>query len=126
MLFRSWMFGKNVGNSQDFCLVYNPETFHYQCKYSLISNEEFKGKWHDIIVHAIWSVDANKGVTEVWVDGGKAVDFRGATRTVENSTVYFKYGIYRPSNNMITTVYYDEIRKGKTRDDVDVRILTQK
>jgi len=35
-----------------------------------------------------------------------------------------KYGIYRIANNNTTIAYYDEMRKGKTREEVDIRVLT--
>jgi len=49
-----------------------------------------------------------------------AVDYRGYTRTPGNDDIYFKYGIYRHASNVSTVIYYDEIRRGKNREDVEI------
>lgn len=60
--------------------------------YPLISEEQLRGKWHKIEIDVKWTRDDN-GWFRVWVNGEQKVDYSG--QTMEASTVYFKYGIYR-------------------------------
>jgi hypothetical protein len=119
-----WMFMKRAG--QPFCAVFDwARNKNWSCtnkNHHLIDDYSFAGRWHDILVHAKWTTK-NDGFTRIYVDGNLVVDYTGYTRTVENSGVYFKYGIYRPGSSANTVVYYDEIRRGKTREAVDIRLL---
>ena len=58
---------------------------------------------------------------------------RAGALTLYSKPIYFRYGIYRHSlsnyktmnnvDNLPTQiVYYDEVRKGKSRADVDIRL----
>lgn len=122
-----WMFFKRWG--RPFCMVFDwvkdgSSSFDH-CSGSnieLISNADFAGKWHDIVMHVIWS--ENKGLTEIWVDGELKGVRNGYTLTPRHKGIWFKYGIYRTSINRTTTIYYDELRKGKKREEVDIRMLT--
>jgi hypothetical protein len=58
----------------------------------LIAPEDWAGRWHRIVVHAIWS-RGNGGQFQVWADGELRADHRGPTMTA--AVVYFKYGVYR-------------------------------
>ncbi len=122
-----WMFLKR--HNQPFCMVFDwvnhPNAFMH-CEspnIQLISNADFAGRWHDIVVHAVWSHDNSKGLTEVWVDGQLKGVRHGYTLTPNHLGVVVKYGIYRPAHNKPTIVNYDEMRKGKTREEVDIRML---
>lgn len=120
-----WMFMKRSG--QPFCAVFDWRNHNtWNCNgsrgtYPLIEDVNFAGKWHDVLVHAKWS-QSNQGFTKIYIDGNLIVDYTGYTRTSGNKDVYFKYGIYRHGSNETTIVYYDEIRRGKTREDVDIRL----
>lgn len=92
----------------------------------LIAAKDFRGRWHDIAVHARWSREAD-GFFRVFVNGAPAYEHAGATMTAEE--VYFKFGIYRSfvsrwraatgKRDLPTQVLYlDEIRRGPTRDSV--------
>jgi hypothetical protein len=123
-----WMLRKT--NQQPFCMVFdwvNHSDAFQHCdtpNISLISDVDFAGKWHDLVFHIIWSHDNSKGLTEVWVDGNLKGVRRGYTLTPNHIGALVKYGIYRSTHNKPTIVYYDEIRKGKTRQEVDIRMLT--
>ena len=95
-------------------------------KQKLISEEDLRGKWHKIEVHAKWS-RSDTGVFQVWVNGDLKVDYKGKTMTAKE--VYFKYGIYRSymvnyraefktSAVPAQTVYYSNVKKGHTRENL--------
>lgn len=114
---------------EPFCALLDPKrNQHWTCdgtkgSYPLqITETNFAGMWHDVVIHAKWSETSN-GFTKIWVDDNLAVDYQGYTRTAPNTDVYFKYGIYRHFSGETSVAYYDEIRRGRTRNEVDIRIL---
>lgn len=89
---------------------------------TLLTEQDLRGRWHRIIVFAIWSTDSD-GVLQVWINGVQRLDLRGPN-TVNNTPIYFKYGIYRSFVSRNNTrppqiLYIDEVRKGPTRNSVD-------
>jgi hypothetical protein len=99
--------------------------------YPLIPKEEFRGRWHDIVVHARWSKN-DDGFIKVWVNDVLKASHSGAL-TRHSYPIYFKYGVYRSFlsryklaqnvDSVPTQVaYFDEVRKGKSREDVDMRL----
>lgn len=121
-----WMFMKRAG--EPFCAVLDWRTNnHWNCTgsngtYPLIPDTEFRGRWHDVVVHAKWTEQHN-GFTRIYINGVLMVDYSGYTRTSGNSDVYFKYGIYRHGSTKTSVVYFDEIRRGKKRNQVDILLL---
>lgn len=104
---------------------------HFQDSYLLIDEEELRGRWHDIVVHARWS-NNDDGFIKVWVNDVLKADYSGAL-TKHVYQIYFKYGVYRndvslyklaQSVDSVPTqvVYFDEVRKGRSREDVDIRL----
>jgi len=92
----------------------------------LISKDDLRGRWHDIVVEYKLSSQLNgDGYFRVWVDGELKADVKG--RTTRRNKVYFIYGIYRSylsrGKNHAQVVYYDEIREGIKRSDVDIRMI---
>ena len=96
--------------------------------YLLIPESEFRGQWHDIIVHAKWSVGSD-GFIKIWVNGQVRAEHLGPQTTFRDP-IYFKYGIYRcaisaykeeKTVDKVPTqiVYFDEVRKGRSRESVD-------
>jgi hypothetical protein len=59
--------------------------------FSLIDENELRGKWHQIIVHAVWS--SNEGKIDVWTNGQKKVSYEGPTCI--RCRVFFSYGVHR-------------------------------
>jgi hypothetical protein len=93
----------------------------------ILSDEDMRGRWTDILAHVRWA-HTGEGRFEVWANGRKAYDYRGPTLS-KGASVYFKFGIYRAfvSKYMLAkrtvrlpvqVVYFDEIRRGKTRAEV--------
>ena len=99
--------------------------------YKLIPTNDMKGKWTDIS----FCIDfANKNIS-VWVNGNKKVNIDKAPINAKliPSAIYFKHGIYRSfiskykashSTDVMPTqiVYYDEVRRGSSIDEVDFNI----
>ncbi|MEQ6916869.1 heparin lyase I family protein [Halomonas aquatica] len=87
----------------------------------IIDKDDFKGRWHKIELNVSWSED---GFIKVYVNRKLKYSFEGDNRT--SSGTYFKYGIYRTHVSRylgeIPTqiVYYTGLRKGKTREDLEV------
>lgn len=122
-----WMLLKRAG--LPFCMIFDwvnrPSAFQH-CEspnIRLISDSEFAGKWHDILIHIKWSHHADKGLTEVWVNNQLKGVYNGYTLTPGHLGVAVKYGIYRIANSKPSIAYYDEMRKGKTRQEVDIQML---
>lgn len=123
-----WMLLKRA--RAPFCMVFDWVTFgstaFTHCgspNIELLSDAEFAGRWHDLVFHMIWSHDYRIGLTQVWVDGVLKGERRGNTLTPKHLGIAVKYGIYRIADPKTTIVYYDEMRKGKTRQAVDIRML---
>ena len=96
-------------------------TRHY---HKLIDEDELRGKWHHIEVHAKWATK-NDGFFKVWVNGTEKVDYIGPTMTA--TKIYFKYGVYRSflaryrkakgaQEVPAQTVYYANVRRATVRE----------
>lgn len=95
--------------------------------FTILSAPMLMAGWHDVVVNAKWST-ANDGLIKVWVDGRMVLSLTGVN-TKYDTPVYFKYGIYRSfvsrtSHRPPHVIWYDEVRKGYTRESVDIRINT--
>jgi hypothetical protein len=99
--------------------------------YKLIPINDMKGKWSDISFCINF---ANKNIS-VWVNGDKKVNIDKAPINAKlvPTAIYFKHGIYRSfiskykarhGTDVMPTqiVYYDEVRRGFSIDEVDFNI----
>ena len=89
---------------------------------TLLTGDELRGRWHTIVVFAKWSTGSD-GILQVWINGKQKLNLLGPN-TVNNTPVYFKYGIYRSfvsrvQNRPTHILYIDEVRKGSMREAVD-------
>ena len=124
-----WMFMKRSG--QPFCMVFDftRSINAWACNGAankniiLLSDYNFAGEWHDIVLH-IKFTKSDSGFTRVWVDGQSVGEYTGYTLLSDRKGAVMKYGIYRHSTSGSTIAYFDEMRKGKTREEVDIRLLT--
>ena len=91
----------------------------------LIPKKEFKGKWHQIEVHAKWH-NAD-GFFIVFVDGVEQWRFKGKTMSYSTQAVFFKYGVYRSFMTRYKnrygvdkvpaqTAYFANVKRAKTRE----------
>jgi len=96
--------------------------------WQLVTDANFRGRWHDVVVHAKWSATSG-GFFKVWINGELKVDRVGPNRSPNDDFVYAKHGVYRPADipeDVHTVIYFDEVRRGTRREDVDILILEQK
>ena len=82
-----------------------------------------------MIVNVNWSHE-NDGFYKVWSNRELKYDFKGPTLWQKGDESYMKFGVYRNwleriwalgKDGGITVVYYDEIRIGKNRNEVEIR-----
>ena len=83
-----------------------------------------RGRWLDVVVQARFS-SGSDGVLRVWVNGQPRAEVLGPN-TLGTTPVFFKYGIYRSfvsrvPNRGVHIAYWDEVRSGASRDQVDPR-----
>ena len=120
-----WMFD-NASSSGGYMLEETVSDYA-RTRHKLISEEDLRGKWQKIEVHAKWSRDSDTGVFQVWVNGELKVDYKGKTMSAKE--VYFKYGVYRSymvnykaenktSEVPAQTVYFSNVKKGHTRENL--------
>ena len=118
-----WMFD-NASRSGGYRVVGSVNLL--KTKQKLISEEDLRGQWHKIEVHAKWS-RSDTGVFQVWVNGDLKVDYKGKTMTAQETL--FKYGVYRSymvnykAENKVSevpaqTVYFSNVKKGHTRENL--------
>ncbi|MEC7915336.1 MAG: heparin lyase I family protein [Actinomycetota bacterium] len=118
-------FGQGQQPKDGFGYVFNDRNYDLISQDILASNPGIRGRWVDIMMHVIWS-EGDTGLIELYIDGditeiltGPNMD--GATRTT------FDFGIYNAfiskcrCDVMLTQhMYFDEIRRGTTREDVEI------
>jgi hypothetical protein len=76
------------------------------------------GRWHDFVVHVLWSRDAAKGFVEVWFDGEQVVK-RSATATLlDENRAFLQLGLMRETSEQPETIYVDHVMEGTTLEDV--------
>lgn len=88
----------------------------------LISIDEMRGNWTDILVHVKWSTKKD-GFFRVYVNGNPKPTYSrsGSTKRKTYPVIFFKIGIYNSwvSGEMPTRiVYYDDVRKGTSCSEV--------
>ena len=94
-------------------------------KFRLLSLNDMKGKWTDIS----FCLDFTKNNMSLWVNGKRKFDINQPPTGLHlPEAIFFKYGIYRSfgskhSGSVPTQiVYYDEIRRGSSVEEVDFNI----
>ena len=89
----------------------------------VLTDEEMRGKWSDILVHARWTSERD-GFFHVYVNGETKPrhSWKGPTKK-PGRQVYFKFGIYRsfmsrrPGDEPTQIVYFDEVSRASTCAD---------
>jgi len=108
----------------------------------LIDDDNFEGHWHDITIkYSAWVTDealttddeprcypnclkkAPFNTVEIYVNGIKKVEYKNRTLLTADSNINLKFGLYRPTSaeNITQNIYFDEIRLGKNREEVDLK-----
>ena len=108
----------------------------------LFSLSENKGKWVDIVLNTNFS-DKEDGYLNIWINDKKKCEYNGRIVIKKDFSMYpgpnHRRGIFvsntkrwdgtyiNPAKKKPTLiVYYDEFRVGKSREEVDIRILENK
>lgn len=117
-----WMFGKAAGRAfrvRRFPTYIARKRNQPLPEWPLISDSEFRGRWHEIVVNAHWSAGED-GLFEVWVNGVKKMSYTGTTCFQRGSEIYHKYGLYRASHyqNPDAVVCYKDLKRGSSQVDV--------
>jgi hypothetical protein len=94
-------------------------------KFRLLSLDDMKGKWTDIS----FCLDFAKNNMSLWVNGKRKFDInQPPTGLHMPESIFFKYGIYQSfvskhsGSTPTQIVYYDEIRRGSSVEEVDLNI----
>ena len=87
----------------------------------VISKEDLKGKWHDVVINIKWSRKQD-GYFKQWINGKLVYHYMGNTSKPKGSTNEFRFGIYRGATNKTPKdstqiIYYDEIHYVKKNCD---------
>ena len=105
-----------------------PEGSECSVLYTVASDEDMRGKWTDVLVHAKWSIKPD-GFFKTWINNELKYEYEGKTLVKKKPKVYFKFGIYRSfmsrwrnKNNQQDVpgqvLYFDEVRVGKSKKKV--------
>jgi hypothetical protein len=108
-----------------FGYTFNDRNYDLIAQDTVAPNPDVRGHWVDVMMHVVWS-EGDTGRIELYLDGeltktltGPNMD--GATRTT------FDFGIYNAfiskcrCDVMLTQhMYFDELRRGTTRQDVEL------
>lgn len=105
----------------------------------LFSIDEARGKWIDIVMNTNFGTDQN-GYLRIWINGQQRCDYRGPIVAVTDTSRFpgpnHRRGIYvsstkrwdatQPSVKKPTQIaFYDEFRIGRSRSEVDIRLIEQ-
>lgn len=87
------------------------------------------GRWHDFVVHVLWSRDPAKGFAEVWFDGELVVP-RVTTATLRDEYVknvaFFQIGLFRGTSDVPETIIIDHVIEATTLAEVTPPALAEK
>ena len=84
------------------------------------------GRWHDFVVHVLWSRDPAKGYVEVWFDGENIVPLAKTATLKDENVAFFQVGFARETSDVPETIYLDHIVEATTQKDVTPPPLKKK
>lgn len=76
------------------------------------------GRWHDFVVHVLWSRDAKKGFVEVWFDGEKVVPLTSTATLRDENEVFLQVGLFRKTSPVPETIFLDRVIEATTLAEV--------
>jgi hypothetical protein len=76
------------------------------------------GRWHDFVVHVLWSRDPAKGFVEVWYDGEKVVPLAKTATLRDENPVFFQVGFARETSDVPESILIDHVVEATTLADV--------
>ena len=95
--------------------------FTNQTTYLVIPSKELSNRWHDFVLNIKWSAGAN-GLIRIWRNGKLLVTHKGKNSDTKDPLSH-RFGIYRykvskSGSKAGSIVYYDELVRGSSCDDV--------
>jgi len=69
-------------------------------------------RWHDFLLHIVWSASASQGLVELWLDGNQLVMPTRRATLYSGQSVYVKQGLFRSDSSATSSVIHDELRHG--------------
>lgn len=76
------------------------------------------GRWHDFVVHVLWSSDPEKGFVEVWFDGVKVVPLTKTATLFDENEAFFQLGLMRATIDVPETIIIDHVIEATTLEEV--------
>jgi hypothetical protein len=76
------------------------------------------GRWHDFVVHVLWSRDPKKGFVEVWFDEEKVVDKTMTATLLDENPAFFQVGFMRNSIDTPEAIVIDHAVEATTLQEV--------
>jgi hypothetical protein len=76
------------------------------------------GRWHDFVVHVLWSRDPDKGFVEVWFDGEQVVPRTKTATLFDENEVFFQLGLMRATSDVPETIIIDHVIEATTLEEV--------
>ncbi len=76
------------------------------------------GRWHDFVVHVLWSRDPAKGFIEVWFDGEKVVPLTKTATLLDENVAFFQIGLFRETSETPETIIFDHVVEATTLEEV--------
>lgn len=76
------------------------------------------GRWHDFVVHVLWSCDPAKGFVEVWFDGEQVVQRAMTATLLDENVAFFQLGLMRDTSDVPETIIIDHIVEATTLAEV--------
>jgi hypothetical protein len=82
------------------------------------------GRWHDFVVHVLWSRDPARGFVEVWFDGEQVVPRAMTATLLDENPAFFQVGLMRATSEVPETIIIDHVIEATTLEDVTPPKLT--
>jgi hypothetical protein len=76
------------------------------------------GRWHDFVVHVLWSRDPAKGFVEVWFDGEKVVPRASTATLLDENQAFFQIGLFRSTSEVPESIIIDHAIEATTLAEV--------
>jgi hypothetical protein len=76
------------------------------------------GKWHDFVLHVLWSRDAKKGFVELRFDGEKVVPLTKTATLRDENVAFFQIGLFRETSDVPEVIILDRVIEATALEDV--------
>jgi hypothetical protein len=127
----NWDVFLQLGKGGKFKSQGNSNNWNSPCR--LFSMEENQGKWVDIVINTNFGTDED-GYVNIWINGNKRCEYRGVIQDYIPSNALYpgpshRRGVFINNSKMTSKTlptliaYYDEFRIGKSRKEVDIRMI---